>query len=126
LECSSATLSYNTNEQEANFEYGESGDKPVIDNDVNFRTGLAQGGVETYTPRALIYDLKGSIILELLMKGGFGSMRKYNELYEQYSDVDPEWYETSPGRSLCLGKEPFRNITNRKLKYILIKRPSAR
>ena len=44
----------------------------VVDHDVHFRQGIGADGTETYLPRTLIYDLKG----------GFGSLRKVNELYE--------------------------------------------
>jgi Misato Segment II tubulin-like domain len=53
------------NSQEANFDYQDTNEKPVIDNDVHFRAGIGQGGVETYTPRTLIYDLKGAHIAEI-------------------------------------------------------------
>lgn len=43
-----------------------------MDHDVHFRPGYGVGGIETFTPRTLIYDLKG----------GFGALRKYNALYE--------------------------------------------
>ena len=46
--------------QEANFDYEDTNEKPIIDNDVHFRAGVGEGGVETYTPRTLIYDLKGA------------------------------------------------------------------
>ena len=46
--------------QEASFDYQDTNEKPIIDNDVHFRTGVGEGGVETYTPRTLIYDLKGA------------------------------------------------------------------
>lgn len=39
----------------------------MIDNDVHFRAGVGEGGVETYTPRTLIYDLKG---MNLYLKRG--------------------------------------------------------
>lgn len=45
--------------QEASFDYQDTNEKPIIDNDVHFRAGVGEGGVETYTPRTLIYDLKG-------------------------------------------------------------------
>jgi hypothetical protein len=57
--------------QESYFTYGEDGETPV-DHDVHFRPGLGADGTETYMPRTVIYDLKG----------GFGSMRKINALYE--------------------------------------------
>ncbi|CRG89337.1 Protein dml1 [Talaromyces islandicus] len=59
------------NLQEAYFTYSDSSE-PLIDHDVHFRPGLGQDGSETFTPRTVIYDLKG----------GFGTLRKYNELYE--------------------------------------------
>ncbi|KAK9419222.1 putative Protein dml-1 [Seiridium unicorne] len=59
------------NTQESYFTYGEDGETPV-DHDVHFRPGRGADGTETYMPRTVIYDLKG----------GFGSMRKINALYE--------------------------------------------
>ncbi|ETS83380.1 Protein dml-1 [Pestalotiopsis fici W106-1] len=59
------------NTQESYFTYGEEGESPV-DHDVHFRPGIGSDGTETYMPRTVIYDLKG----------GFGSMRKINALYE--------------------------------------------
>ena len=47
-----------------------------MDHDVHFRPGYGADGSETYTPRTVIYDLKG----------GFGTLRKYNALYELSED----------------------------------------
>lgn len=58
--------------------YGEA-EETIIDHDVHFRPGIGADGSETYTPRTLIYDLKGA----------FGSLRKYNALYELSTDADP-------------------------------------
>jgi hypothetical protein len=44
----------------------------------NFDIWLSVQGIETYTPRALIYDLKGS----------FGSLKKYNKLFEQEAEAN--------------------------------------
>jgi hypothetical protein len=44
----------------------------LVDHDIHFRPGLGADGTETFTPRTVIYDLKG----------GFGSLRKINALYE--------------------------------------------
>ncbi|KAK6196865.1 Bud site selection protein bud4 [Pestalotiopsis sp. IQ-011] len=66
------------NTQESYFTYGEHGESPV-DHDVHFRPGLGSDGTETYMPRTVIYDLKG----------GFGSMRKINALYEAEDTGDP-------------------------------------
>ncbi|OCL03467.1 protein DML1 [Glonium stellatum] len=59
------------NTQESYFTYPPEPESPV-NHDIHFRPGLAPDGSETFTPRALIYDLKGA----------FGSMRKINALYE--------------------------------------------
>lgn len=59
------------NAQESYFTYSER-EEPVIDHDVHFRPGLGADGSETYTPRTIIYDLKG----------GFGTLRKFNALYD--------------------------------------------
>ena len=56
-----------------------------MDHDVHFRPGVGADGSETYTPRTLIYDLKG----------GFGTLRRYNALYELSEDTNTGqglWY----------------------------------
>jgi hypothetical protein len=50
-----------------------------VDHDVHFRPGVGADGGETYTPRTLIYDLKGA----------FGTLRKNNALYELAEDLAP-------------------------------------
>lgn len=69
------------NAQESYFTYsdGDDQDPSPVDHDVHFRPGLAADGSETYMPRTVIYDLKG----------GFGSMRKINALYDAQDEVDP-------------------------------------
>ncbi|KFZ18540.1 hypothetical protein V501_01166 [Pseudogymnoascus sp. VKM F-4519 (FW-2642)] len=68
-----ATHFWNT--QESYFTYsGE--EEPVVDHDVHFRPGIGADGAETFTPRTVIYDLKG----------GFGTLRKLNALYELDED----------------------------------------
>ncbi|KAI1982037.1 mtDNA inheritance, partitioning of the mitochondrial organelle [Ophidiomyces ophidiicola] len=57
--------------QESYFTYSDQETSPV-DHDISFRPGLGADGSETFTPRTIIYDLKG----------GFGSLRQYNSLYE--------------------------------------------
>lgn len=64
-------------DQESYFTYSEH-EESLVDHDVHFRAGYGADGSETSTPRTLIYDLKG----------GFGSLRKYNALYDiQQDDV---------------------------------------
>ncbi|KAL3428351.1 misato Segment II myosin-like domain-containing protein [Phlyctema vagabunda] len=64
-----ATHFWNT--QESYFTYS-SDQESLVDHDIHFRPGIGADGSETFTPRTLIYDLKG----------GFGSLRKLNALYE--------------------------------------------
>ncbi|KAL8733133.1 MAG: hypothetical protein Q9166_002325 [cf. Caloplaca sp. 2 TL-2023] len=61
------------NAQESYFEYGASSEPSTIDHDVHFRAGQGSKGEDTYTPRTLIYDLKG----------GFGGLQKWAGLYDQ-------------------------------------------
>ncbi|KAL8675585.1 MAG: hypothetical protein Q9168_000097 [Polycauliona sp. 1 TL-2023] len=72
-----ATHFWNT--QESYFDYGTSKEPSTIDHDVHFRAGQGPKGEDTYTPRTLIYDLKG----------GFGNLRKWGGLYDQ-GDIDPD------------------------------------
>ncbi|KAH7406869.1 tubulin domain-containing protein [Phaeosphaeria sp. MPI-PUGE-AT-0046c] len=60
---------------ESYFSYPPEPESPV-NHDVLFRPGIAPDGSDTFTPRTLIYDLKGA----------FGSMRKINALYEPEDD----------------------------------------
>ncbi len=60
-----------TRSQESYFTYSGQEESPV-DHDVSFRPGIGADGNDTYTPRTLIYDLKG----------GFGTLRRENALYE--------------------------------------------
>ncbi|EPE36710.1 Tubulin nucleotide-binding protein [Glarea lozoyensis ATCC 20868] len=64
-----ATHFWNT--QESYFTYSAE-EESFVDHDVHFRPGIGADGSETFTPRTLIYDLKG----------GFGTLRKINALYE--------------------------------------------
>ncbi len=43
-------------------------------------SGIGAAGAETFTPRTVIYDLKG----------GFGSLRKINALYELQEEGVPQ------------------------------------
>ncbi|KAL1302654.1 hypothetical protein AAFC00_003021 [Neodothiora populina] len=63
------------NTQESYFTYGSDEESPV-DHDIHFRPGIGANGSETYTPRTLIYDLKGA----------FGTLRRENALYELQDD----------------------------------------
>ncbi|ROW12662.1 hypothetical protein VMCG_00173 [Cytospora schulzeri] len=59
------------NAQESYFTYTED-EQSAIDHDVHWRPGIGADGSETFMPRTVVYDLKG----------GFGSLRKINALYE--------------------------------------------
>jgi len=60
----------------------------LIDHDIHFRPGMGADGTETFTPRTVIYDLKG----------GFGSLRKINALYDIDEPTVPDnlWYNYFP------------------------------
>ncbi|KAI9863321.1 MAG: mtDNA inheritance, partitioning of the mitochondrial organelle [Trichoglossum hirsutum] len=64
------------NAQESYFTYD--GEKGLLNHDIHFRPGISASGTETFTPRTLIYDLKG----------GFGSLKKINALYEIEEEKD--------------------------------------
>ncbi|KAF8864127.1 tubulin nucleotide-binding domain-like protein [Acephala macrosclerotiorum] len=64
-----ATHFWNT--QESYFTYSAE-QESLVDHDIHFRPGIGADGSETFTPRTLIYDLKG----------GFGTLKKINALYE--------------------------------------------
>jgi hypothetical protein len=68
--------------QESYFTYSEN-EEPIVDPNVHFRPGIATDGSETFTPRTVIYDLKG----------GFGTLRKYNALYgsDESAEIQGLW-----------------------------------
>ncbi|KAI9493108.1 tubulin domain-containing protein [Zychaea mexicana] len=73
------------NTQEEYFTYGSdhtsSASTNELDHDILYRTGVSPTGVETYTPRVLAYDLKG----------GFGSLQKYNQLFAAEAGDTANW-----------------------------------
>ncbi|KAI8880499.1 hypothetical protein K501DRAFT_191244 [Backusella circina FSU 941] len=78
------------NSQEEYFDYGgiNPNKSTELNHDVLYRTGETPSGVATYTPRVLIYELKG----------GFGSLQKYNRLFSGGSgdndqDAYIQWYK---------------------------------
>ncbi|KAI9043010.1 misato family protein [Aspergillus affinis] len=81
------------NLQESYFTY-DTETESAVDHDVHFRPGVGADGSETYTPRTVIYDLKGA----------FGTLRKYNALYELSEDANP-------GQGLWDGKEIIQQQT---------------
>ncbi|KAB8274284.1 tubulin domain-containing protein [Aspergillus minisclerotigenes] len=81
------------NLQESYFTYNGEEESPV-DHDVHFRPGVGADGTETFTPRTVIYDLKGA----------FGTLRKYNALYELTEDANL-------GQGLWDGKEVIQQQT---------------
>lgn len=56
---------------------------------------MGADGTETFTPRTIIYDLKG----------GFGTLRKYNALYDltqDRDDIQGLWWVLSAGPNVVL------------------------
>ncbi|CDS11095.1 hypothetical protein LRAMOSA03359 [Lichtheimia ramosa] len=70
---------WNTQEEYFNYSTDSNDNLPPnqLDHDVLYRAGLSSTGVETYTPRVLVYDLKG----------GFGSLNKYNALFAAQDEM---------------------------------------
>lgn len=73
----------NLHHQESYFTYSAE-EESLVDHDIHFRPGIGADGTETFTPRTVIYDLKG----------GFGSLKKINALYEIEEPINPQglWY----------------------------------
>lgn len=67
---SNYTATHFWNTQESYFTYAGQ-EESLVDHDVHWRAGVGADGSETFLPRTVIYDLKG----------GFGSLRKFNALY---------------------------------------------
>ncbi|KAF6843673.1 protein DML1 [Colletotrichum musicola] len=79
-----ATHFWNT--QESYFTYSDQ-DESLVNHNVHWRPGVALDGTETFLPRTVIYDLKG----------GFGSLRKINALYDASQDSAPtQLWDGSP------------------------------
>ncbi|KAK4218054.1 dml-1 [Rhypophila decipiens] len=84
-----ATHFWNT--QESYFTYSEDPqEESPINHDTHWRPGVGADGSETYLPRTVIYDLKG----------GFGSMRKTNALYDDLAASE------NPAQNLSLWNGP--------------------
>ncbi|KFA65378.1 hypothetical protein S40285_00415 [Stachybotrys chlorohalonatus IBT 40285] len=64
------------NAQESYFTYSDK-DRTFVDHNIHWRAGLGSDGSETFLPRTVVYDLKG----------GFGTLRKINALYEDEGKV---------------------------------------
>ncbi|KAF9430904.1 mtDNA inheritance, partitioning of the mitochondrial organelle [Podila epigama] len=93
------------NTQEAHFNYQQVGEEEeqspeLVNHDCLYRIGQTIKGTETYTPRALIFDLKG----------GFGSIKKYklyeSEATENYSQTsyDLSW---DPSKMETFEEQPY-------------------
>ncbi|KAH7127715.1 tubulin domain-containing protein [Dactylonectria macrodidyma] len=82
---SNYTATHFWNTQESYFTYAVDEQSPV-DHNVHWRAGLGADGSETFLPRTVIYDLKG----------GFGSLRKINALYEPESEATPQALWSGP------------------------------
>ncbi|TPX12115.1 uncharacterized protein E0L32_007230 [Thyridium curvatum] len=82
------------NAQESYFTYSADQESPV-NHDIHWRPGIGADGAETFMPRTVIYDLKG----------GFGSLRKINALYDVMEDKPPEalW----SGQTVVQRQEPI-------------------
>ncbi|KAG5999014.1 hypothetical protein E4U52_000008 [Claviceps spartinae] len=85
------------NAQESYFTYGEH-EESVVDHNVHFRPGTGADGSETFLPRTVIYDLKG----------GFGSLRKINPLYDASSNSAPAAASLWSGDAAIHKQQPLK------------------
>ncbi|KAI6371643.1 hypothetical protein MCOR25_003925 [Pyricularia grisea] len=85
------------NAQESYFTYSDDTESP-INHDVHFRPGIGADGSETFMPRTVIYDLKG----------GFGSLRKINALYDAQRDDDAAPQALWSGKTVVQRQEPIQ------------------
>lgn len=83
--------------QESYFTYAGEDASPV-DHDISFRPGIGADGSETYTPRTLIYDLKGA----------FGTLRRENALYQLQQQENPTQQGPWSGSTIPLQLPPIR------------------
>ncbi|KAG0646720.1 dml-1 [Hyphodiscus hymeniophilus] len=93
-----ATHFWNT--QESYFTYSAD-QESLIDHDIHFRPGIGADGTETFTPRTVIYDLKG----------GFGSLKKINALYEIEEPVISDGLWNGPAvvqRQAIIQQNPYQ------------------
>ncbi|KAF2469756.1 uncharacterized protein BDR25DRAFT_334719 [Lindgomyces ingoldianus] len=81
---------------ESYFTYPPDPESPV-NHDILFRPGIAPDGSDTFTPRTLIYDLKGA----------FGSMRKVNALYEPDYNESQEAGGVWPSKPIIQRSQPI-------------------
>ncbi|KAK4504621.1 hypothetical protein PRZ48_002582 [Zasmidium cellare] len=84
------------NTQESYFTYSGEEDSPV-NHDISFRPGIGADGAETYTPRTLIYDLKGA----------FGTLRRENALYQLEQQEHPPSQGQWSGSTIPLQLPPI-------------------
>ncbi|KAF2160933.1 hypothetical protein M409DRAFT_28539 [Zasmidium cellare ATCC 36951] len=84
------------NTQESYFTYSGEEEFPV-NHDISFRPGIGADGAETYTPRTLIYDLKGA----------FGTLRRENALYQLEQQEHPPSQGPWSGSTIPLQLSPI-------------------
>lgn len=85
-----------TTDQESYFTYAED-EESAIDHDVHWRPGLGADGSETFMPRTVIYDLKG----------GFGSLKRINALYDIQDDDPAKSSSLWSGQAVVQKAEPI-------------------
>ncbi|WFD26066.1 mtDNA inheritance, partitioning of the mitochondrial organelle [Malassezia nana] len=72
------------NAQQAYFEFHRDAPPPLVEHDVSFRAGQGTDGLETYVPRALLFDVRSE----------FGAMARINALYAGEDEEEAPVCET--------------------------------
>lgn len=89
------------NIQESYFTYAPNTEPSIVDHDIHFRAGLGSDGhTETYTPRTIIYDLKG----------GFGTLKQRNALYDNDSSTKFDQSAWTDHGLTTIKQQPIRPI----------------
>ncbi|GAB7354026.1 hypothetical protein MBLNU459_g4613t1 [Dothideomycetes sp. NU459] len=85
---------------ESYFTYGTEDESPV-DHNVHFRAGIGADGSETFTPRAVLYDLKGA----------FGTLKRENALYDMQDDPSNIAQQMWMGNTNVIRHDPIPQST---------------
>ena len=66
------------NTQQSYFDYRSDAPPPLVEHDVSFKAGIGADGLDTYSPRAMLFDVREE----------FGALRRINALYETDEDAE--------------------------------------
>ena len=65
------------NTQQSYFDYRSDAPPPLVEHDVSFKAGIGADGLDTYSPRAMLFDVREE----------FGALRRINALSVSYTHL---------------------------------------